>query len=479
MSQTTAPPSSAVLRPTGPRSMLASMIAVELASGVTQQYLSPLLAGLGERAGITTAQQNWIYVIQTTSMAVFTPVLSRLGDSHGYRRVLRLSVAAVALGSLLMALRPDLPVLTLGAVLQGGVVGFMPLMIGILRNRGGEKASRTGIGILVSALLLAVGFAGILSGEVGAHDAGDGLWVGVAAGLLGCAACVLMPDGDPRPARGHHFDLMGFLLLTLALSGVVLALSQGGAWGWTSAPTLVCALVGVAALVVWPLLELRRERPLVDVRMFRNPRVAVLSTVTFFVSFATIGSLAANSTFLAASPGKAGYGMGLSSAAIGWVLLPMTAASVVSSLLTPALLRRAGERITVGAAGATTLVGFGGLVLWHGTLADYLVLSSFAGLAMGLFESATRALMVEAVPEEQTATAAGINELVLSLGVAVGAAAIGAGLSAHSGPDGRVAVGGYTTGWALCAIAGLAAAVVAVRLRGAAPAGAAAAVPAP
>ncbi|MEV7406196.1 MFS transporter [Streptomyces sp. NPDC091267] len=462
---TSVPPSTTAFRPISLPPVLASMVAVEMASGFTQQYLSPLLAGLGEQAEITTAQQNWIYVIQTTSMAVLTPVLSRLGDSYGYRRVLRLSVGLVALGSLLMALWPNLSVLTLGAVMQGGVVGFMPLMIGILRNRGGEHASRVGIGVLVGALLLAVGFAGIISGAVGAGDARLGLWVGVAAGLLGVAACVLMPDAEGRRVGVRPFDVPGFLLLAVGLSGVVLALTQGSAWGWGSATTLGCGLVGLAALALWPKVELRVPHPLVDVRMFTNARIAVLSAVTFLVSFATIGSIAANATFLAASPDEAGYGTGLNSAAIGWALLPMTLASVASSLLTPAMLRIVGERITIGAAGVFTLVGFGGLAMWHSTLLDYLVLSSFAGLAMGIFESAARALTVEAVTEEDTATAAGVNELVLSLGVAVGAAVLGATLSAHADTGGQVAVGGYTTGWAVCAGAGLAAALVAVRLR--------------
>ncbi|WP_146075137.1 MFS transporter, partial [Streptomyces sp. Ru73] len=181
------------VRPLGPRAMLTSMALVEVASGATQQYLPPILPGLGEQAGLGTAQQNWIIVVQMASCAVLTPVLSRLGDGYGHRRLLRASIVMVVLGSLVMALRPTLPFLTLGAALQGGVVGFMPLMIGILRHQQGEAASRRGIGILVGALLLAVGCAGIVSGAVGAHDARLGLWIGVGAGVLGLAAGFLLP----------------------------------------------------------------------------------------------------------------------------------------------------------------------------------------------------------------------------------------------------------------------------------------------
>ncbi|MEU7485996.1 MFS transporter [Streptomyces sp. NPDC042319] len=452
-------------RPLGPRAMLASMALVEVASGATQQYLPPILPGLGAQAGFGTAQQNWIIVVQMASCAVLTPVLSRLGDGFGHRRLLRASILMVVLGSLVMALWPTLPFLTLGAALQGGVVGFMPLMIGILRHQQGEAASRRGIGVLVGALLLAVGCAGIVAGAVGARDARLGLWIGVGAGLLGLAAGWLLPDGGATAPAARRFDVPGCVLLTVGLVGVVLALAQGATWGWASAATVGCGLVGVAALAGWWVLELRVAQPLVDVRMFRNPRVAVLSVVTFCVAAVTIGSIAFNATFLAAAPDAVGYGIGLNATAIGWALLPMTLASVAASALSPVLLRRLGERVTVAAAGVTAAVGFGLLVLRHTALAHYLVASLFIGVALGLFESVTRTLTVEAVAPEETATAAGVNELVLSLGAAVGSAVLGAALAAHTGPAGRVALGGYITGWALCAVAGVAAALAVLGLR--------------
>ncbi|MFD4947410.1 MFS transporter [Streptomyces sp. NPDC058409] len=445
-----------------------TMSLVEVTSGLTQQYLSPLLPGIGERGGITTAQLSWVFVIQNVSMAVLTPVISRLGDSHGYRRVLRASVALVTLGSLLMALRPTFAILTTGAALQGAVVGFMPLMIGILRNRAGDDASRRGIGTLVSALLLATGFGGIVAGAVGASDPRLGLWVGVAAGVLGLAACVVMPDATARPTA-EKFNMAGFVLLTVGLVGVVLALSQGGAWGWASPATLLTGVPGLASLVLWPFAELRSPHPMVDVRAFRNLRLTALSAVTFFVAFATIGSIATNATFFGADRAKTGYGFGLNANQIGWALLVFTLGGIVASALTPTALRRIGDRGTLVVGGLATAVGFGGLVFMHNTLSEVLLLSVLDGIGLGVFEAATRALSVEAVAQEDTAIAAGINELVLSLGAAVGAAALSAALTGYSDATGRVALGGYITGWALCCGAGLLAAVAALFLRGSGP----------
>ena len=440
------------------RTMLLSMAVVEVASGTTQQYLGPLLPGLGEKAGIDTAGQNWNYVIQQLSMAVLTPLLSRLGDMYGYRRVLRVSVLMVTAGSLMMALMPQAAGLTVGAALQGGLVGFMPLLIGILRSRTGREDSRRGIGLMVGALLISIGAGGLISGQVGARDPEAGLWVAVVAGLLGVAACVLLPDGRP-PEKGQRFDVRGLALLTGGLIGTVLAVAQGSNWGWTSSGTLLAGGLGAVALVAWALTALRTPQPLVDVRFFANSRIAVLSAVTFCLSFSSIGTLTANVTFLAADPGAGGSGFGLGSRSISLVLLLMVSCGFLSSHVTAVALRRIGDRATVAAAGVGSAVGFAGLALFHGTLPGYLFFVSVNGAVMGVYQASTRTLIVEAVPEHETATVAGVNELVLSYGSAIGSAVVGAVFAANPrGTSGHVTDTAYLVIWAVCAGLGLAAA---------------------
>lgn len=440
------------------RTMLLSMAVVEMASGTTQQYLGPLLPGLGEKAGIATAGQNWIYVIQQISMAVLTPLLSRLGDMYGYRRVLRVSVLMVTAGSLIMALMPSTAGLTAGAALQGGLVGFMPLLIGILRSRTGREDSRRGIGLMVGALLVSIGAGGLISGQVGANDPAAGLWVGVVAGLLGVAACMLLPDGK-KPGKGQHFDTRGFALLTAGLIGTVLAVAQGGSWGWTSPSTLLTGGLGTVALAAWVFTALRVPQPLIDVRIFTNLRVALLSVVTFCLSFSSIGTLTANVTFLAADADTGGYGFGLGPQPISLVLLMMVTFGFLSSNLTALALRRIGDRATVAAAGTCSAVGFTGLALFHGTLPGYLFFVAVNGAVMGIYQASTRTLIVEAVPEHEPATVAGVNELVLSYGSAIGSAAVGAVFAANPhGTSGHVTGTAYVTVWTVCAGLGLAAA---------------------
>lgn len=429
--------------------MLAAMALVEVLGGVVQGYLPPLLPALGTHLHIDSAGQNNIYLLSQLAFAVMTPLLSRLGDLYGHRRLLRISLAMVAAGSLLMAVWPSSVTLTVGVVLQGALVGFMPLLVAILRSREPER-NRFGIGLLVGVLLVAIGVGGLVAGVLSEHHAEAGLWTAVPVALLAVIAGMLLPDsGAPR---GGRFNVGAALLLTGGLVGVVLALAQGSTWGWSSWPVLGGAAGGVALLVAWVFVEQRSRHPLVSIRMLSNPRLALVSGCTFCVSFGTIGFLGANAVFLGTPASEVGYGTGLGPRSIAVIALVMVIVGFVGSTVAPQLARRAGDRAVLVSGGSLAVVGFGAMVAFHGTLAEYLVGAVVVGLANGLTESITRTLSAEIVDVDETALAVGINELALSFGSAVGAAVIGGLLAAHPlGHSSYVQVSGYLWSWGACA----------------------------
>ncbi|GAA2104270.1 MFS transporter [Streptomyces albiaxialis] len=431
--------------------LLASMALVELLSGVTQGYLTPLLPSLGGAMHLTEAGQTRIYLLSQLAFAVWTPLLAKLGDVYGYRRFLRVSIALVASGSLLMAAWPSLLTLSVGVVLQGAVVGFMPLLIGILRHRAPEHR-RSGIGLLVGVLTASVGVGGVVSGSFSEHSATLGLWVAVPVAVLAVVAGLLLPDGAARP--GGRLPLPAFTLLTLGLVGVVSALSLGDTWGWGSFRTLVSAGGGLLAMAAWIAVEARATTPLVDPRTLTHRPVALVSGVTFCLAFSTIGFFGANAVFLGTSPGRAGFGLGYGPRAIALVALALNIFALVSSLSTAALLRRLGERRTLALSGLVIAAAFLSLLAWHRTAPQYLAAIALLGIGFGGYQASTRALCVEGVPERDTAMAAGINELALSFGAAIGASAVGAIMSAHQTPSG-VSMHAYTWLWSVCAAVAL------------------------
>ncbi|MGW5129626.1 MFS transporter [Streptomyces sp. NPDC004069] len=430
------------------RGLLATMTVIVVCSGVVQGYLTPLLPKVGRHVGIGGVGQSNLYLLSQLAFAVMTPLLARLGDIHGHRRLLRACVATVAGGSLLIAVWPTTATLAVGVTLQGAVVGFFPLLAGILRSRAPERG-RVGMSVLVGALLISIGVGGLVAGALSEEHAVAGLWTAVPVGALAVTAVLLLPDS--ATARGGNFNVKAAILLTLGLVALVLVLTQGDTWGWLSPDSLVTAVLAVSLLVVWVMVEHRSAHPLVDVRLLRAPRLAVVSAHTFCAAFGAIGFLGANAVFLGTDPEATGYGMGLGSQAIAFVSLAMVVAGCLGSTATPRLSRRVGDRAVLCAVGVIGATGFLSLILFHDSLSRYLVGALIVGLATGMFESITRALSAEVVAETETALSVGLNELALSLGAAIGAAVIGGLFAGHRLRGGHIALTGYLWCWGVCA----------------------------
>ncbi|WP_037857569.1 MFS transporter [Streptomyces sp. NRRL S-340] len=445
------------------RGLLATMTAIVICSGVVQGYLTPLLPAVGDHVGIGGVGQNNLYLLSQLAFAVLTPLLSRWGDLWGHRLLLRIAVALVAAGSLLIAVRPTTATLALGMVLQGAVVGFFPLLAGILRSRAPEHG-RTGMSVLVGALLLSIGTGGLVAGSLSEEHALAGLWTAVPFGALALVAAFALPAGSaPRAGR---FNAPAALLLTLGLGALTLLLTEGGSWGWASASSLLTAVVAVALLALWVRVEHRSDHPLVDLALLRDPRLTIVSAHTFCAAFGTIGFLGANAVFLGAEPDGDGYGMGLGSRAISLVSLAMVVAGFCGSTASPRLARHVGDRATMVLTGGLAALGFLSLTLFHQSLPQYLPGALLVGVATGMFEAVTRTLSAEVVEETETALSVGINELALSLGAAIGAAVISALFAAHPGHDGGVSGAGYQWSWAACAAVALGGALLGLLLGG-------------
>ncbi|PZT70375.1 hypothetical protein DN402_33900 [Streptomyces sp. SW4] len=186
----------------------------------------------------------------------------------GHRRLLLVAVTMVAAGSLLIAARPTTATLAVGMVLQSAVVGFFPLLAGILRSRSPEHG-RIGMSVLVGALLLSIGTGGFVAGTLSDEHALAGLWTAVPFGALALAAAFTLPTSTaPRAGR---FNVPAALLLTFGLGTLMLVLTKGGSWGWTSASSLLTGAAALVLMVGWVLVEQRSAHPLVDLGMLRDP----------------------------------------------------------------------------------------------------------------------------------------------------------------------------------------------------------------
>ncbi|MCF2533683.1 MFS transporter [Yinghuangia soli] len=489
----TPPPSTAATRPPLPDRarratpvgvVLASVVVVEIVSGSLQSFLTPLFRILSERLDVTAAQLNWVSIANLLSSAVFAPVLSRMGDLYGHRRILRANLAIILVGSLMVALARDFELLLAGQVLQGSLSGLFPLLVGILRNHGGEAENRKGIGLMVAAIGIGSGVGLVGSGLVAeyADNPTSALWVPVAAVAIAVGiAQFVLPETTDRP--GGRIDWLGGVLIGAGLVGVLLALSQGQVWGWTAGRTLGYGLGGLVLIAAFVAVELRHPEPMVQVRMFAHVPVLVTSLIALLFSFVFFSLMVPGSIFSSLPADTFGFGLGLGALAVSFAALPAVLGMAAGAVAAPAVAARFGDRLMLVAGGTLMAVGYGLTALMHDDLLPYLVFGAIAGLGIGLLQQGTRTIAVEAVPEEETAVGSGINELMITVGGSVGAAVVGAIMTAHTEGDALFPTeAGFTNSWWLAAgvsaLAALTACLYRARPAAEAP-GAAAVVPAP
>ncbi|WP_238448770.1 MFS transporter [Micromonospora sp. 4G55] len=238
-----------------------------------QSLITPVLPTIQHDLHTSQNTVTWVLTAYLLSASIFTPILGRVGDMVGKERMLVVSLGALALGCLLAAVAPSIGVLIVARIVQGVGGAVFPLSFGIIRDE--FPAARVSSAVAaISAIVAAGGGLGVvLAGPiVGALDYRWLFWIPmVVVGLTAVAAYFVVPESPVRtPGR---IDWRATLLLSGWLVALLLPISKGAAWGWTSAR--VVGLLALAAVLLsgWLVAEIRSSNPLIDMRMMRLPGV--------------------------------------------------------------------------------------------------------------------------------------------------------------------------------------------------------------
>jgi MFS family permease len=438
----------------GARFRLTYLVLALLAANFALMHamVGPVLPLLQRELGTTQAGVAWTLTAYLLSAAVATPVLGRLGDTIGRRRVLLAVLAVLVLGTCVSALATSLPAMVTGRAIQGLGGGMIPIVFGIIRDEFPPARVAGAIGVV--AALLAVGggvgvvLAGPISSGLGYHWL---FWLpAMALTLTGVLAYVVVPAGSH-----HHpgsINWTAALLLSSWLVLVLLAISQGPAWGWTSARTLGAALAGACLLLAWVAVEVRAAEPLIDMRMLRLPAVWTTNACSLLYGaglFATGVVLPG----LLQTPPEVGYGFGVTASQTGLIMLPQTVAMFALGLVSASASRRFGAKYVVIAGSTLSVVSFTLLALAHDRLWTVMLGQVAQGMGFGLAYSAMSLIIVEAVPAHQTGAASGMNANVRTIGGAAGTAVVGAIIASAMRPDGHPSEGAFVASFTVLAVA--------------------------
>jgi MFS family permease len=388
-----------------------------------QTLVVPLMPRLMREFDVTVTDVTWVFTASLLAGAVATPLLSRFGDMYGKKKMVLTAIASLVIGSIVCAVADTLPVLIAGRVLQGLSAAVVPLAIGMIRDVFPRERVTGAIGI-ISATMGVGGSGGmIVTGLIADHTDSHRpiFWLSGGLGAVGLVLVAVIARDVGRRVGGRP-DLFGALLLAGWLVCLLLAISEGNNWGWTSNGVL--GLFGGAAglCVLWVVIELVVREPLVRLRLLVGPQSFTANLASILLGFSMFGAFTLISN-LVQTPSKVGYGLDGSVLDVGLYMLPSTVTMLLFSALAGPIASRLGAAFTLAIGSVFAGLSYVWLAVSTDHVYDFLAFSAIQGVGFGVAYAALGTVAVQHVPMSQSSIASGINSLVRTTGGSIAGAA--------------------------------------------------------
>jgi EmrB/QacA subfamily drug resistance transporter len=406
------------------------MLANALAALEATAVAAAVPTAVGELGGM--ARYSWVFSAYLLTSTTTVPMYGKLADLYGRRRVFHFAVAIFLAGSALSGAAGSLDQLILFRALQGlGAGGVQPIALTLigdiftLEERGRIQGLFSGV--WGAASLLGPPLGGLIA------DALSWRWIFYLNVPLGLAASLILQRflREEATAGGRRrLDVAGTLVLTAAVTALLVALLEAGGIGGFSHP-LTLSLFAAAAcglgLFLWQ--ERRAADPMLPLELFGDRLISVSSAISV-----VIGALFYSIT--AFVPMWSQAVLGGSAVAAGAVLTPMLLGWPIASVISGRLLLRVGYRKLARFGGVATIGG--GLLLVHagrsaagGGRAGVMAAMVVIGFGLGFLAMPSLIAVQNAVPWQRRGVATSTVQFFRTIGGTVAVAAFGALLNAR------------------------------------------------
>ena len=414
-------------RPPGAPRPTGAVVAVLCLAGTTvslqQTLVVALLPSFAELLGVSGDDVSWLITATLLTAAVATPVVARLADMYGKRLMMIVCIVLMATGSLVAALSSgSFAVLIIGRALQGFAAALIPVGISIMRDELPRERVSSAIALMSATLgiggALGLPLGGLLFGSFGWSSV---FWLSVVVGIAILVAVIMVVPESGIRTRGR-FDLLGALLLSAALTCLLLVISKGARWGGEIVALLLLATVVLFA--VWFPYSLKVSQPLVDLRTSARRPVLLTNLASVLVGFALMANILVSTQQLQLPVVAGGYALG--AVAAGLAMVPGGLAMVVFSPVSGKMINSLGGRITLVTGCVIMAVAYVGRGFLDHSLLSIVIGSTIVSVGSAIAYAAMPSLIMANVPITETASANGLNALLRALGTSTASAVIAA-----------------------------------------------------
>lgn len=401
---------------------------VEFVSGILQGFYVPLIPDLVDYLDIKDADFNIFEGAQLLLSALVVPILAKLGDMYGHKKILLVTTVLTAGATWWLAFSGDFTTFLIAWTLQGFYVVWLPLEIALIFDKG-RRAGHAASATRRAAALLIVGLelgaiAGALGGSAvfGAFGGEELLHQSMVPTLMVPAIAVSLvflvilfgvPESEPLP--GRSLDWIGFSILGIGLllitSGLTFLKFNGPqAWVWA------IIVAGVLTFIPFTRFELRQKDPAIDLRVLAQPNMWPVQLTAFLVGISLLGAQAPLATFAGTDPDEVGFGLGLSSGSISILIGVYLISMVVGALLFPLVSRLLSPRGALIVAAFFVAGGYLLFLPFHDQPLQVFTNMFIAGLGAGVLMGAMPAAAAAAAPRGQTGVASALTNTTKTIG---------------------------------------------------------------
>lgn len=402
-----------------------------IVSAIMQTLVVPLIAQFPALLNTTSDNASWIVTVTLLTGAIATPVAGKLGDMYGKKKIIMILTIPLIVGSILCAVATGVSFMIIGRGMQGLGIGIVPLGISLVKDVVPKDRVHSSMALMSASL----GVGGALGLPLAAAVAEQGSWrllfwfAAVLSVLITVAVMAWVPAVAPSREESGKFDWYGAIGLSGLLVALLLAVSKGNTWGWSSPTIIILFVVAVVIAAVWGRAELKVKNPLVDLRTTARPLVLWTNVTSLLIGFAMYAQSLVFPQLLQL-PTQTGYGLGQSMVAMGLWMAPSGLAMMAMSPVGARVTRRFGAKVTLALGSLIVAIGYGSAQLTLGSAGTLIISTILTSCGVGLAYGAMPALIMSGVPAHETGAANAFNSLTRSFGSSVAAAVSGVVLAA-------------------------------------------------
>jgi EmrB/QacA subfamily drug resistance transporter len=381
-------------------------------------------------AGLNTTldQILWVLNAYILTYAVLLITAGRLGDLYGQRNLFAIGLAIFTVASALCGFAQDANQLIAARVLQGiGGAVLTPQTLSILTVLFPPERRGAAFGIWAGVAGLATLTGPTVGGAIVTYI--DWRWIFYVNVPIGIAALVatfvIIPD--LRPGRRHGWDIVGIILATAGLFGVVFGLIEGERFSWGEIGSSVITIpevivLGAVLLVLFVIWERFQAEPLVPLSLFEERNFAVANWIAASIAFGMMSLFLPIVIYLQSV-------RGFSALTAGLTLAPMSLTSMVVAPFAGRMADRVGGKYILMVGILLFSIGFGSLTFAVGpdsTWITFLLPAIVAGAGMGMTFAPMTTVAMRNISPRMAGAASGVLNTTRQVGAAVGSAVVGA-----------------------------------------------------